>query len=331
MRAVVVHAFAPYTDIKMEEFPDPVPRAGEVLIDIKAIGLNFSDRLMMEGRYQIRPDCPFVPGRDACGVVAAVGTGVTRCNPGDRVTSVIPYGAYAEKTVAPEHRCFVMPSNMDFTSGAAFGNAYITAYLAATESAAIKPQEVVLVTGASGGVGLAAVEVVHALGASIVIAGVRSADKGELTLRHHAHHWVDLSGAGLKTSLRDQIRAATGGRDVDVVLDTIGGAVFDATLRCLAPKGRMVVIGFASGAIPEAKANYLLLKNIKVVGCHSELYYAETELMSGVVTDLFILHNQGKIRPEIMATYPLEDFQKALTHFETGQIRGKIVLTTGGD
>jgi NADPH2:quinone reductase len=162
-----------------------------------------------------------------------------------------------------------------------------------------------------------------------VIAGVRSPDKGELTLRHQAHHWVDLSAADLKTSLRDQTRAATGGRDVDVVLDTIGGAIFDATLRCLAPKGRMISIGFASGSIPEAKANYLLLKNLKVVGCHSELYYAETELMSGVVTDLFTLLNQGKIRPEIMATYPLEDFQNALALFGAGQIKGKIVLKTG--
>jgi NADPH2:quinone reductase len=331
MRAVVVHAFAPLTDIKVEEFPDPAPQAGEVLVDIKAIGLNFSDRLMIEGRYQIRPDCPFVPGRDACGVVAAVGTGVTGCKPGDRVMTVMPYGAYGEKTVAPESRCFVIPNSMDFTSGAALGNAYITAYLALTQSAAIKPNDVILVTGASGGVGLAAIELAQALGASIVIAGVTSADKGELALRHHADHWVDLSAADLVRSLRDQVQAATGGKGVDIVLDIVGGAVFDAALRCLAQKGRMVSIGFASGAIPEAKANYLLLKNLKVVGCHSELYYAEIELMKGVVDDLFRFHEQGKIHPEIMATYPLEEFQAALAHFGTGQIRGKIVLTTGGD
>jgi NADPH2:quinone reductase len=328
MRAVVVHQFGPADTLKVEDFPAPQPAAGEVLIDIHAIGLNFSDRLMMEGKYQVRPDRPFVPGRDVCGVVAKVGAGVTRCQPGDRVLSVLPFGAYAEQAVSPQIRCWPIPDRLDFIDGAALGNSSITAYLAATQGGQVKPGQWVLVTGASGGVGLAGVELVKALGAR-AIAGVTSKDKGELAMRHGAEAWVDLKAPNLPDSLREQVQKVAGPQGVHCVLDVVGGDVFDAALRALAPGGRIVVIGFAGGRIAEAKTNYLLLKNLAVVGFHVEPYIREQpELVEDAMADLFALYERGKLKPEVSAVHPLEQFQTALAGFGKGGIEGKVVLTT---
>ncbi len=329
MRAVVVHEFGPVETLKLEEAPDPIPGAGEVLIDVHAVGLNFSDRLMIQGKYQIRPNRPFSPGRDASGVVARVGAGVTRCKPGDRVMTVVPFGAYAERLVAPQARCFVLPDALDFIAAAAMGNAHMTAYVAAMERGGLKASERVLVTGASGGIGLAAVEIVAAVGA-FPIAGVTSAEKGALALRHGAVAWVDLAKPNLLDSLRDQVNAATEGKGVNMVLDPVGGDVFDAALRTLAPGGRIVVIGFAEGRIPEVKTNYLLLKNLTVAGCNIEPFIASAhEIMEGAVADLFIMYLEKQIKPEVAAVYPLADFRTALDLFGTGRVRGKVVLTTG--
>jgi NADPH2:quinone reductase len=219
---------------------------------------------------------------------------------------------------------------MDFVTGAALGNAYLTAYIAAVERGGLQPLETVLVTGASGGVGLAAVEIVKGLGAT-AIAGVTSAEKGALACRHGAAHWVDLSGPDLADSLRRQVDALTGGRGVDLIVDPVGGDVFDAALRTLAPGGRAAVIGFAAGRIPEVKTNYLLLKNLAVLGCYVEPYLASSpDVVEGAMADLFILHGDGKVRPEVSAIYPLEEFKTALGLFGKRQVQGKIVLSTDG-
>ncbi len=329
MRAVVVREFGPVDTHRVEEFPDPVPGPDEVLIDVAAVGLNFSDRLMMQGKYQVRPDCPFVPGRDAAGVVIRVGGDVTRCAPGDRVLAVVTQGAYGEKLAASETHCFVIPDEMEFTIAAAMGNVYLTAYLAIIERGRMRSGETVLVTGASGGVGLACVDIARARGAT-VIAGVTSPDKGALAKAHGAAHVVDLSAPDLRNSLRGEIAAATGGGGVDLVLDVVGGDVFDAALRALSMNGRLISIGFASGRVPEAKANYLLLKNISVGGAYVDPHIAEAPgRVASAFGEMFAMFQRGEIHPEIMAIRPLDEFAASLGLFDARGVRGKIVLTTG--
>lgn len=331
MRAVVVREFGPVEDHRVEDFPDPTPGPGQVLIDVAAIGLNFSDRLMMQGKYQVRPDRPFVPGRDAAGIVTAVGDGVRRCAPGDRVLAVVTFGAYAEKLAADETHCFVIPDEMPFATAAAMGNVYLTAYLAAVERGRMRSGETVLVTGASGGVGLACVDIARARGAT-VIAGVTSADKGALAQAHGAAHVVDLSASDLRDALRREISAATDGGGVDLVLDVVGGDVFDAALRTLSMNGRLISIGFASGRVPEAKANYLLLKNISVGGAYVDPHIAEAPgRVASAFGEMFDMYRRGDIHPEIMAVRPLDEFAPALGLFDARGVRGKIVLVTGSD
>jgi NADPH2:quinone reductase len=329
MRAVVVHAFGPIDAHALEDFPDPEPGPADVLIDVHAAGVNFSDTLIVQGRYQVRPDRPFVPGRDAAGIVAAVGADVTRCRPGDRVMALVPYGAYAERLTAPQSRCYVIPDDMPFATAAAMFNTYAIAYVAAVMRGRIEAGETVLVTGASGGVGLACIEIAKAKGAT-VIAAVRTPAKGALTLAHGADDWVDVSGPDLNDDLRRQVGERTGGQGTDMVLDPVGGDVFDAALRTLGHGGRLISLGYAAGRVPEAKANYLLLKNIAVIGAYLDPHFAaEPDRMQQAIMEVLAMHDRGEIRPEITATYPLEDFATALARFADHDVQGKLVLTTG--
>ena len=329
MRAVVVREFGPIESHRLERIEEPVAGDGEALIDVHAIGLNFPDSLMVQGLYQTRPDRPFVPGRDAAGTVAATGAGVTRCKPGDRVVAQVTYGAYAERLAAPQERCFALPDSMAFPTAAAMMTAYNTAYVAAVVRGRVAAGETVLVAGASGGVGLACVEVAKAKGA-IVIAGVTSPEKGALATAHGADHTLDLAAGDLREALRRQAFELTDGRGVDLILDPVGGDVFDAGLRALAYAGRMVIIGFASGRIPEAKGHYVLLKNISVVGAPLDIHFRmEPATMDAAVADLMAMFARGEIRPEIQAIWPLERFQEALGRFAARDMRGKIVLATG--
>jgi NADPH2:quinone reductase len=328
MRGLVVHEFGPLHSHRVEELADPKIGARDVLIDVKAIGLNFPDTLMLQGKYQTRPDRPFVPGRDASGVVLAVGTSVTRVRTGDRVIAQVATGAFAEKLAAPEARCFRMPDSMDFVIGAGMVTIYNTAYVAVVIRGQVKPGETVLVTGASGGVGLAAVQIARAQGAR-VLAGVTSKDKGQVALASGAEALIDLAAPDLRESLREQVFALTDGRGADAVFDPVGGDVFDAALRAVAYAGRMVIIGFASGRIPEVKGHYVLLKNISVIGAPLDIHFKmQPELMDAAVADLFRLYEKGEIKPEIMATYPLNDIHKAMDLIVGRKVRGKIVLTT---
>ncbi|MDP6604005.1 MAG: NADPH:quinone oxidoreductase family protein [Rhodospirillales bacterium] len=328
MRAVVVHAFGPLDGHTVEDFPDPEPGPDDVLIDVHAAGVNFSDTLIVQGLYQLRPDPPFVPGRDAAGVVAEVGANVTRFRPGDRVMALVPVGAYGERLAAPQSRCFVMPDGMDFATGAAMYNAYAIAYVATVMRGRIEPGEAVLVTGASGGVGLACLEIAKAKGAT-VIAAVRTPDKGALANAHGADHWIDVSGPDTGNTLRDRTAEIAGPGGVDLVLDPVGGDVFDAALRTLGHGGRLISIGFAGGRVPEAKANYLLLKNIGVMGAYLDPHFAaEPERMDAAMGEILAMYERGEIRPEVTASYALEDFATALARFADHDVQGKLVLTT---
>lgn len=326
MRAVVVREHGPAAAQGLENVPDPVPGPGEIVIDARAIGVNYPDMLVIEGRYQLLPPRPFTPGKEVAGVVSAVGEGVARIKAGDRVMAQREYGCYAEKVVSPEATCYRMPASLGFEEGAALGLAYLTSHFALVERAALAKGESVLVTGASGGVGLAGVELAKALGAT-VLAGVTSPEKGELCRRHGADHVIDLSVPDPRNSLREQVYAAVGKRGVDVVLENVGGEVFDGALRALAWRGRLVVVGFASMRLPEIKANYLLLKNIAATGLQwSDYREREPVWVQRVQAELYAMWAEGKLKPFVSERFPLERFADALARFSQRGVLGKMVL-----
>ena len=330
MRAIMVRKFGPVASHAIEDVPDPVAGPGEVLVDVHAIGLNLPDALMLQGKYQKRPDLPFVPGRDAGGVVAATGPEVTRCQPGDRVLVQAFTGAFAERLAAPEERCFVLSGAMEFADAAALTTPFNTAYIASVVRGNVKSGETVLVTGAAGGVGLAAVQLLKARGAR-VLAAVSSPEKAELALANGADGIVETSADDLKASFRTQVSRLTGaaeGRGVDLAIDVVGGDVFEACLRVLKFAGRLVVVGFSSGHIPAAKTNYLLYNNLAVIGSPLDINFDKAYAN---IDEMQALWGQGKLNANIMRRFPLEEFKEAFEVIESRQVLGKIVLTTGRD
>jgi NADPH2:quinone reductase len=333
MRAVVVHEFGPISSHKVEEWPDPEIAPGEVLIENHAVGLNFPDALMLQGKYQKRPERPFVPGRDLAGVVRAVGSGVTRCKPGDRVVAQVFKGAFGELVPAPEARCFVMPDDMPFEDAAGMITVFNTAWVAVEQRGRVQATDTVMITGAAGGVGLAAVQLCKARGAT-VLAAVSKPEKGALAQENGADHVIDTNADdadALKRHLQAQVAAATGapeGRGCNVVIDTVGSDLFEAGLRVLAFGGNLVVVGFSGGSIPAAKANYLLYNNIGVMGAPLDIQfehnYAEMERGVG---EMFRLWGEGKVRANISARYPLADFSEAFDTITGRKAMGKVVLT----
>jgi NADPH2:quinone reductase len=307
MRALVVEEFAPFETHEIRDWPDPVPGPGEVVISTRAMSLNFPDLLMVEGKYQHKPPRPFIAGFDASGVIAATGDGVTRVKPGDRVLTSKHSGAFATKVLAPQDAVWRIPDAMSFEDAAAFGLVYLTSYISMIENAKAQPGETVLVTGASGGVGLAMVQFGTATGMRI-LGGVTSRDKAALVMQNGAAGTVDLAAANLHDSLREEVQALTGGKGVDLVIDVVGGDVFDAALRAIRPGGRIAIVGFASGRIPEIKANYLLVKRLTAIGSPLTSGRADTgSLKDKGMAELFRLYEAGKLRPVISATYAFDD------------------------
>jgi len=328
MRAVVIREFGPVESHKVEEVAAPSPGPGEVLIDVHAIGVNFPDSLMVQGLYQTKPNRPFTPGRDAAGVVAKVGEGVTRLKPGDRVTALVTYGAYAEQCIAPDSRCFPLPPGVDFVTAAGMTTVYLTSWVALMVRGQYHAGEKVLVLGAAGGVGLSAVQIAKAKGAFVVGADI-SEDKRALAKKNGADAVVDLAKGDVKETLREQVFAATDGYGVDIVLDPIGGDVFDAAIRTMAFEGRIVCIGFVAG-IPVARPNYFNVKNLTMAGLATDMYFRhKPDIIQQAAADIFDLYAKGKIRPEITGTYKLDDFRSALGLFAQKKSVGKVVLTTG--
>jgi NADPH2:quinone reductase len=327
MQALIVNEHGPVEKLSLGEFPDPKPGKGEVLVDVHAASVNFPDLLVIGGTYQNLPPRPFVPGKDLAGVVAAVGEGVTRVKPGDRVMAQIEHGAFAERAIVREALCFVMPTTMRFEEGAAMGLVYLTAHNAMLERGQFRAGETVLVTGAAGGVGLACVQLAKALGA-IVVAAVSSEEKARIARESGADHVVRTDGPDLRESFRKQVFDAVGKRGVDLVLDSVGGDVFDACLRVMAWCGRLVIIGFAAGRIPEVKAGYLLVKNISLIGLQSSDYRDRApEVVRKAHEHLFALYNEGKIKPHVMASYPMKDYVMALNMVKDRKVLGKVVIT----
>jgi len=308
--------------LRREEWPDPTPGPGEVLVDVKAIGCNFFDTLITRGKYQVQPELPFSPGAEAAGVVEAVGAGVSSVALGDQVTVLLTYGAFASKIVAPATRIFPMADGMPFEAAAALGVVYQTSYVALVPRAQLQPGETLLIHAAAGGVGLAAVQIGVALGARVIGTG-GSPEKLELIREHGA----DVALNYREEDFVERTKELTGGRGADVIYDPVGGDTFDRSLKCIAFNGRLLVIGFASGRIPEAKMNRVLLKNISLVGLHWGLYFDRSpDTLQETQHALVSLYSEGKIDPLVSATYPLAEAGAALEALGAGKTTGKVVL-----
>lgn len=328
MKALIVHQHGPLDNLKLEDTADPQPGPGQVLVDVHAASVNFPDLLVIGGTYQILPPLPFSPGKDMAGVVAAVGTGVTAVKPGDRVAAQNEYGAYAQKCVVPQHNCYVMPASMSFDDAAAMGIAYPTAHFALLERGRYQPGETVLINGAAGGVGIATIQVAKALGATVV-ASVSSEEKAALAKANGADHVIRTDVPNLRDAFRDQVYAAVGKRGIDIIVDPVGGDVFDASLRVIAWSGRIIVVGFAEGRIPEVKAGHLLVKNISLIGLQYSAYRdRQQEKVQRVQRELFDWYVQGKIKPHVMGAWPLEQYREALATVRDRKVVGKVVIRT---
>lgn len=327
MKAVVVRNFGPIGQTMIEERLTPRPAAREVVVDMRAIDVNYPDILVMEGKYQVKPPLPFSPGKAGAGVISALGSDVGGLRVGDHVAVQTEYGTYAEQIAMKAETCHPMPADMPFAIGAALGLVYQTAHFALIDRAAMKPGDTVLVLGASGGVGSASVQLARALGAGCVVGGVKGARNAELARAAGCDATIDLEMDNLRDGLRDQVRTATKRHGADIVIDPVGGAVTGAALRALAWRGRLVVVGFAAGKIPTIGANYLLVKNIAVSGLQwSDYRDREPAWVRRVQQEIFALWSQGKLLPQIADTLPLSQFAEALKRLKEGRAHGKIIL-----
>ena len=327
MQAVIVDEPGDIKATRLGTMPSPSPGPDEVLIDIKATAVNYVDLLVIAGKYQFRPECPFIPGKAPAGVVAATGDRVDRCKVGDRVLAMAEQGGYAEQVTVSAEQCYRLPDCMSYADAAALALVYDTAWVALKERARLKEGEVALILGASGGVGYAAVQLAKVMGAR-TLAGIARQDRTELVLSAGAEAVIDLGTDNLHDGLRQQVYEVNRGRGADVILDPLGGDIFDAAIRALAWRGRMVVIGFAAGRIPTVKANYLLLKNIEVSGLQVSDYRKRTpELMQECFTEIFTLYEAGQIKPAPITRFSLEDYQSALVQVRDRAACGRLILT----
>ncbi len=309
----------------MQTVPAMAPAAGEILVANHAFTVGFPDLLTVQGKYQRKPVLPFIPGSEFAGRVLACGAGVEQFSVGDPVLGSVLTGAFAEQVVAPASACFPLPPGFTFQSGAAFQTAYKTAYVALVERGALCAGETLLVTGAAGGVGLAAVELGKVLGAR-VIAVASSASKRRAAEAAGADAAIDYA------DLRDNVKHLTEGRGVDVVFEPVGGDCFDAALRCLAPFGRMLVIGFAGGRIPQVAANYVLIKQIALVGVRAG-EFGRVDAAGGerVNRALLALAGEGLLHPRVHVSLPFEAVHEAFELLSARAAIGRIVVEVGAD
>lgn len=322
MRAVRVHELTGPTALRVDEVPDLAPGAGQIVIDVRAAGVNFPDILITRGQYQFKPALPFSPGGEVAGVVRAVGSGVTTLKPGDRVATTMLHGGYAEQVCVPELAAVRLPDAVSFEVGAATLLTYLTTYHALVDRAALHSGESLLVLGAAGGVGTSAVELGALLGAR-VIAAASSEDKLAFCREHGATDGIDYS----KQDLKERIKELTKGNGVNVVYDPVGGSLAEPALRGIAWEGRFLVIGFASGEIPKIPLNLVLLKGCQIVGVFwGSFAMREPAKNRAHAEQLFAWVAEGKLRPAIDAALPFTEAADALRRIEARQVKGKIVL-----
>ena len=306
----------------VEDIDAPVPGPGEVLVQVKAAGVNFPDTLIIQNKYQFKPALPFTPGGELAGIVSAVGEGVTRATVGQHVIGFVMWGAFAEQALVAQDQLVPMPEGMPFDVASAFLMTYGTCWHALSDRAALRAGETVLVLGAAGGIGIASIEIAKALGAT-VIAAASSAEKLAVCRERGADMTIDYQAEDLRTALK----TLTGGRGVDVVVDPVGGRYTEPALRSMAWRGRYLVVGFADGEIPRVPLNLALLKGCSIVGVFwGDFLRREPKRGESDVAALFDLYRAHKIAPLVSARYDLEHASQAIQDLMQRRVRGKVVV-----
>lgn len=322
MRAILCKAFGPPDSLVLEQVDAPTPGAGQLLVEVGACGVNFPDVLMIEDKYQLKPPLPFSPGGEIAGVVKQVGSGVSGFAPGDRVIGALGWGGFAEEAVVDATRAVAMPAGMPFPTAAAFLFTYGTSHYALKDRARLAPGETLLVLGAAGGVGLAAVELGKAMQAH-VIAAASSDEKLTVCADHGADTLVNYTTEDLK----ERVKQITRGRGADVVYDPVGGDYAETALRTIAWEGRYLVVGFAAGTIPRVPLNLVLLKGCQIVGVFWGSFTAREPVRhQDNVAELLRWWTDGKLKPRIEKTYPFDKVAEALNDLAQRRVRGKVVL-----
>ncbi|MES2075272.1 MAG: NADPH:quinone oxidoreductase family protein [Pseudomonadota bacterium] len=322
MKAIVCKAWGLPDTLVVEELAAPQPAAGQVVVEVQAAGVNFPDVLIIQGKYQFKPELPFTPGSEVAGVVSAVAPDVSNFKVGDRVIAFTATGGFGQQLAVPAQALMPMPPGMDFDTAAAITLTYGTSHHAVVDRAALKSGETMLVLGAAGGVGLAAIEIGKALGAR-VIAAASSDEKLEVCKAHGADAVINYS----REDLREAIKAATGGKGPDVVYDPVGGDYSEAAFRSIAWRGRYLVVGFANGEIPRLPLNLTLLKGASLVGVFwGEFAKREPKANLAAMRELLGWLAEGKIKPRISARYALADTARALEDMAARKVTGKVVI-----
>lgn len=324
MRALVVEELAPnYAGCAVREVPTPSPSPGEALVRVRGASVNFPDLLMTRGEYQLKPPLPFTPGLDLAGEVVALGEGVTGLSVGDAVVGGARLGGFAEYAVLSASALKPKPARLSFAEAAAYGAAYLTAYVALVRRARLEPGEWVLVHGAAGGVGLAAVDLAKALGARVIAASASDAKLEQVKALYSPDAVVNVTDG-----FREQVKAITGGHGADVIYDPVGGDIFDESVRCIAFDGRLLVIGFTSGRIPNVSVNIPLIKGFSVMGVRAGEYGRQFPEKGRQNADaIWTMANEGVIRPHVHAELPLERWREAFDLLADRKVVGKAVIT----
>jgi len=322
MKAVVCKTWGTPDTLEIIELPDLIPGAGEVAIAVKAAGVNFPDFLIIQNKYQFKPELPFTPGSELSGIVYAVGEGVKHIKTGDKVIAFIGQGAFAQQVLAPANAVIPMPEGMDFDTAAAITLTYGTSHHAVVDRAQLKAGETMLVLGAAGGVGLAAIEIGKAIGAK-VIAAASTDEKLDICRQHGADMTINYSN----TDLREAIKSATDGKGPDVIYDPVGGIYAEPAFRSIAWRGRYLVVGFANGEIPKLPLNLALLKGASLVGVFwGEFAKREPKANMAAMSEMIGWLREGKIKPHISARYALNETANALNDIAARKVTGKVVI-----
>jgi len=325
MKAMICRDPKEPLSLEYGELPSAPLGADQVRVAVKAAGVNYADSLMVTGRYQVKPPVPFSPGLEAAGDVIEVGSAVKRLKVGDRVLGLTSWGGYAEELVSEEHRFLVIPDDMDYVTAAGFSLTYGTSHLGLDYRARLKAGETLVVHGAGGGVGLTAVEVGKLMGAR-VIATAGAPEKLELARSRGADEVINYR----EEDIRERVLELTDGRGADVVYDPVGGDVFKASLRSMAFEGRILVIGFAGGDVPQIPANHLLVKNVDVIGFFWGAYKVHNrDRLVQSIYQLVDWWKEGRLKPHVSKTFPLVDAQQAIEYLLARKSTGKVVITVG--
>jgi NADPH2:quinone reductase len=322
MKALICSQYGPPENLRVQDMPDPQPAAGEVVVRVRAAGVNFPDALIVQNLYQFKPTPPFSPGGEAAGEVLAVGAGVSRFKVGDKVIALTIWGGFAEQVLAKEDQLFPMPQGLSFEVAGSLLLTYGTCIHALRDRAGLQPGQTVLILGAAGGIGIAAIELAKALGAR-VIAAASSAEKLATCRAKGADEVINYR----EQNLRDEIKRITGGKGVDVVVDPVGGDHAEQALRSMAWRGRYLVVGFTDGQIPRLPLNLVLLKGCAIVGVFwGDFVAREPQAAQTDLQDLVAMLARGQIQPLISARYSLQDASKAILELSQRRAQGKLIV-----